>query len=101
MAKGMYIVWASAKLPKARAMPALPLPGGPYRKMDVPELSAGPRRWNEASEMTSCERICRIVRVVTVRCPLFWRRMESLYTSKGTGAGPAYRSEEEPPGLQA
>ncbi len=46
--------------------------------MEVPELRAGPSLWNVLSEITNCDRICRIVRVVTVRRPLFWRRMDSL-----------------------
>ena len=40
-------------------------------KMDVPEFSAGPKRWKVVSEMTNCERIWRMVREVTVIRPLF------------------------------
>src|SRR5512141_2721629 len=84
------MVWLRTRLPKARATLVLPLPGGPDRNMDVPEFRAGPSRWNVLSELTSCDRICRMVRVVTVNRPLFCRRIDSLYTSNGTGAGPAY-----------
>src|SRR5512141_963747 len=86
----MYIAWLNTRLPKARATLVLPLPGGPYMKMDVPEFRAGPSRWNVDSERTSWERSWRIVREVTDILPVFWRRIASLYTSNGTGAGPAY-----------
>src|SRR3989304_7140951 len=86
----MYMFWLRTRLPKARAMLVFPFPGGPYIKMDDPELSAGPSLWNVDSEITNCERIWRMERELTVNRPLFWRRMASLYISKGTGAGPAY-----------
>src|SRR5215204_4182384 len=89
-AYGMYIACVRTKLPNARATLVLPFPGGPYIKMDVPEFNAGPKRWNVASDITICERICRMVREVTDKRPVFWRRITSLYTSNGTGAGPAY-----------
>src|SRR5260370_5905854 len=39
-ANGIYIFWLSTRLPKARAIMVLPLPGGPYMQVDVPEFIA-------------------------------------------------------------
>ena len=80
----MFCVWV--RPPIARATLVLPFPGGPYRKMEVPELIAGPRDWKVFSDRTRPESTWRISRLVTVMRPRPWRVIESMYTFKGTGA---------------
>ena len=71
-------------------MVVLPLPGGPNRKIDFPEFTAGPSCASVSRGMTMCANARTSSSCVTEMLLMVWRFTASRYDASGTGALPTY-----------
>ncbi len=71
-------------------MVVLPLPGGPNRKIDLPEFTAGPSCASVSRGMTMCANARARSSGVTWMFEMDWRCTAAMYVASGTGALPTY-----------